>query len=401
MFPAVPFIFHSLAETRRAERADMQSLRLCISAGAPLSQATYDLFHDRFGRPIRQLYGCSEAGSVTINLGDNPTGSWDSVGTPMRGIDIALIGEDGVRHARGASGEIVFRSDALTAGYVGEGETTNEVFDGGWFRTGDVGRIDGSGNLFVTGRTKLFISTSGFKVDPFEVEAVLRTQPGVGDVVVVGAHGDRGEEIVKAVVVPDHADARRVAPAPTARDGLPRPVGAVQGAADRRVPRRDPPQPIGQDLAQVPGLMPGSDGSGLTGRPPFPFIVGCGRSGSTLLRAMCDGHPDLAVPPESHFVVQLAPRGRAANRPFDARAFVDQLGASDRFRLWEIDREVLTEAFAASRPEDYPQAVRQVFGLWAATRGKSRYADKTPVYVLHMPRAGAPVPGSGVRPPRS
>ena len=206
VFPAVPFIFHSLAETRRAERADMQSLRLCISAGAPLSQATYDLFHDRFGRPIRQLYGCSEAGSVTINLGDNPTGSWDSVGTPMRGIDIALIGEDGVRHARGASGEIVFRSDALTAGYVGEGETTNEVFDGGWFRTGDVGRIDGSGNLFVTGRTKLFISTSGFKVDPFEVEAVLRTQPGVGDVVVVGAHGDRGEEIVKAVVVPDHAD---------------------------------------------------------------------------------------------------------------------------------------------------------------------------------------------------
>jgi long-chain acyl-CoA synthetase len=207
VFPAVPFIFHSLAETRRAERSDMQSLRLCISAGASLSQATYDLFHDRFGHPIRQLYGCSEAGSVTINLDDDPTGSWDSVGTPMRGIDIALIGEDGVRHARGASGEIAFRSDALTAGYVGESETTNEVFDGGWFRTGDVGRIDDSGNLFVTGRTKLFISTSGFKVDPFEVEAVLRTQPGVGDVVVVGAQGDRGEEIVKAVVVADLPDA--------------------------------------------------------------------------------------------------------------------------------------------------------------------------------------------------
>ena len=58
----------------------------------------------------------------------------------------------------------------------------------------------------MTGRTKLFISTSGFKVDPIEVETVLRAQPGVGDVVVVGVPGDRGEEIVKAVVVPDTAD---------------------------------------------------------------------------------------------------------------------------------------------------------------------------------------------------
>ena len=206
LFPAVPFIFHSLAETRRAERADLQTLRLCFSAGAPLSQATYDLFHDRFGHPIRQLYGCSEAGSVTINLDDDASGTWDSVGKPMRGIDLAVIGDDGVRHARGATGEIVFRSHALTAGYVGEGETTNEVFEDGWFRTGDLGHVDDAGNLYVTGRTKLFISTSGFKVDPFEVETVLRAQPGVGDVVVVGVPGDRGEEIVKAVVVPDHAD---------------------------------------------------------------------------------------------------------------------------------------------------------------------------------------------------
>jgi hypothetical protein len=120
------------------------------------------------------------------------------------------------------------------------------------------------------------------------------------------------------------------------------------------------------------------------GRPPFPFIVGCGRSGSTLLRAMCDGHPDLTVPPESHFVVQLMPGRRAANRPFDAGAFVDQLAASERFRLWEIDRQSIVDSFAPSPPEDYAQAVRTVFGLWASTRGKRRYSDKTPVYVLHI-----------------
>ena len=263
-----------------------------------------------------------------------------------------------------------------------------------------------AGNLFVAGRTKLFISTSGFKVDPFEVEAVLRAQPGVADVVVVGAQGDRGEEIVKAVVVPDPAHADAGAPAARAADRLPRPVGAVQGAANRRVPRRDPPQPARQDPAQVPCLiLRGSDirGSEIHGsdiRPPFPFIVGCGRSGSTLLRAMCDGHPDLAVPPESHFVVQLAPRRRAARRPFDAGAFVDRLGRERAVPPVGDRPRRIVEAFAASPPQDYPQAVRTVFGLWASARGKSRYADKTPVYVLHVRELARAVPGVGVRPPR-
>jgi long-chain acyl-CoA synthetase len=76
---------------------------------------------------------------------------------------------------------------------------------GGWFRTGDLGHLDASGNLYVTGRTKLFISTSGYKVDPFEVEDVLRRHPAVADVVVVGAAGSAGDQVVKAVVVPRHA----------------------------------------------------------------------------------------------------------------------------------------------------------------------------------------------------
>ncbi len=203
MFPAVPFIFHTLAETRRSTRADVAALRLCISAGAPLAPETYELFHARFGTPIRQLYGCSEAGSVTINLDPDPTSSCASVGRPMRGVDLVVVDEDGVSRPPGESGEIEFRSSALTAGYVGADPAADELFHDGWFRTGDLGHLDDTGNLYVTGRTKLFISTSGFKVDPFEVEAVLRAHPDVADVVVVGTKGDRGEEVVKAVVVPD------------------------------------------------------------------------------------------------------------------------------------------------------------------------------------------------------
>jgi long-chain acyl-CoA synthetase len=248
-FPGVPFIFQTLAETRRAERADVSSLRLCISAGAPLAPETFDLFQVRFGTPIRQLYGCSEAGSVTIDLDADPTVSRVSAGRPMRGIDVQVVDEEGRARPGGETGEIEFRSPALTAGYVGEHAAANEAFHDGWFRTGDLGHVDETGNLYVTGRTKLYISTSGFKVDPFEVEAALRAHPGVADVVVVGVKGNLGEEVVKAVVVPDPAAA-------IDRQRLPEELLTVcrEGLAPFKMPRivelRDeiPRSPLGKIL---------------------------------------------------------------------------------------------------------------------------------------------------------
>jgi long-chain acyl-CoA synthetase len=213
MFPSVPFICHTLAETRRAERADTRSLRLCFTAGAPLARATYDLFTARFGLPLRQLYGCSEAGSVTINLDDDTDGLAGSVGRPIKGIDLAVVGEGDEPKAPGESGEITFASNAAATGYVGgEPDAERPAFAGGWFRTGDLGHVDRAGNLYVTGRSKLFIATSGYKVDPVEVEDVLRQHPAVADVVVLGSHGSLGEEVVKAVVVegPDGGDNRQL-----------------------------------------------------------------------------------------------------------------------------------------------------------------------------------------------
>ena len=142
---------------------------------------------------------------MTINLDDDASGTWDSVGRPMCGIDVVVIGDGGVRHARGANGEIAFRSDALTAGYVGEGETTNSVFEDGWFRTGDLGHLDGAGNLWVTGRT----SCSSRRVvqgRPVRGRDGAPCPAGCRRRRRRRAPGDRGEEIVKAVVVPDHAD---------------------------------------------------------------------------------------------------------------------------------------------------------------------------------------------------
>jgi long-chain acyl-CoA synthetase len=210
VFPTVPFIGQTLAETRRAERAETGSLRLCFTAGAPLARETFDLWGARFGIPLRQLYGCSEAGSVTINLDDDVDATAASVGRPMKGIELAVVRPDGEPCAPGESGEVSFASPAATTRYEGlDPEANAASFVGGWFRTGDLGHLDAGGNLHVTGRTKLFISTSGYKVDPFEVEDVLRRHPLVADVVVVGAAGSAGDQVVKAVVVPrDGADER-------------------------------------------------------------------------------------------------------------------------------------------------------------------------------------------------
>jgi len=97
-------------------------------------------------------------------------------------------------------------------------------------------------------------------------------------------------------------------------------------------------------------------------RPIFPFVVGCSRSGTTLLRALLDAHPLLAVPPESHFAV--LPRLRLRRDPW--------------FRLWDIDPPDLRGLGVAD-------AVRAVFAAYAAAHGKPRYADKTPHYVSHLP----------------
>ena len=106
--------------------------------------------------------------------------------------------------------------------------------------------------------------------------------------------------------------------------------------------------------------------------PNFPFVVGCSRSGTTLLRAMLDAHPQVAVPPESHFVVALDGTG--------GRKLRRALARDPWFALWGIDPPEL-----GSRVP-FADGVRAVFAAYAAQQGKLRYADKTPHYVSHLPR---------------
>jgi len=201
VFPGVPFTFRLLAEAPRD--ADMSSLRWCFSAGTALPQGVFDAFLERFGVPVRQLYGSSETGTLAANLDADPIATFLSVGRPIGDVDVKVVDDDGEPVATGTVGELVVSSPALTSGYLDQPELTAAAFHDGWYATGDLGRLDEQGRVFITGRKKLLIPVGGYKVDPIEVEDVLNAHPAIAEAIVVGVPGENaGEEIVKAAVVP-------------------------------------------------------------------------------------------------------------------------------------------------------------------------------------------------------
>lgn len=203
IMPGVPFVFSALADTPEDVQADVSSLRLCFSAGNFLSKEIFDKFMSRFGMPVRQLYGCTEVGSFSINLEPGNDIRYDSVGFPMQNNEVRIVDEDGSILPDGTVGEIAIKSAALTRGYYNMPELNKEAFKDGYFLTGDLGKKDEEGRLYITGRKKIFIEVGGNKVDPLEIEDVLITHPKVKEVVVVGIKGHFDGEMIKAVIVPD------------------------------------------------------------------------------------------------------------------------------------------------------------------------------------------------------
>lgn len=121
---------------------------------------------------------------------------------------------------------------------------------------------------------------------------------------------------------------------------------------------------------------------------PFVFLVGANGSGTTLHRAILDSHPDLAIPGESHFIVDLASKRPVyeADHGFDVAALVSDLSVHRRFINWGIPAADLAEQLSDGPAIDtYPEAIRRVFQIYAEGEGKSRYGDKTQSYIHHIP----------------
>jgi hypothetical protein len=123
---------------------------------------------------------------------------------------------------------------------------------------------------------------------------------------------------------------------------------------------------------------------------PFPFVVGCNRSGTTLLRAMLDAHPALAVPPEAYFTLR-ALRPGSPDAPFDAGARVVEIEANRSFATWALPPGAL-HGLTTAPPADPAELIRAVYRIYAEHHAKARAGDKTPRHVLHVAAIAAALP---------
>jgi acyl-CoA synthetase (AMP-forming)/AMP-acid ligase II len=217
VFPGVPAGFEMLAGPAGATLA-IPTLRVAYAAGAPLPRTVFDHFHRNFATAITQLYGATEIGSVTFNAPwelDGAAFDPASVGRGMRGVSIRILDVDANSPLPpNAEGQV-----AITAPWMFEGYTSSpaELIDG-HYPTGDLGRLDAHGRLFLTGRLKLLIDVGGMKVNPLEVEAVLQRHPAVAACVILPVRQSATVHRIKAIIVPKDpatpppvADLRRLA----------------------------------------------------------------------------------------------------------------------------------------------------------------------------------------------
>lgn len=198
VFIGVPYFYQLFLRTHLDHSPDLSTLRVALSAGAPLDALVASGCRERFGLRIRSLYGLTETGVVAVNRsGDHR----DGVGRPLHGTTVEVVDQEGRSVEDGTEGEIVVTSRAAATEYLHLPEVSREAFCDGRFHSGDLGRRDAGGQLHISGRLKTLINVSGNKVDPGEVENTLVAHPQISDVAVVGCPHPSFGETVKAVLV--------------------------------------------------------------------------------------------------------------------------------------------------------------------------------------------------------
>jgi malonyl-CoA/methylmalonyl-CoA synthetase len=204
VFMGVPTLYVRLLGEPGLTAGACRHMRLFISGSAPMLVETFDAFRARTGHTILERYGMSE----TVMLTSNPYRTEDgerrggTVGFPLPGVELRIRAEKGGLAAPGEIGGIEVRGPNVFAGYWRMPEKTKDEFsDDGWFRTGDVGKVDAAGYVTIVGRSKDLIISGGYNVYPAEVEGSINELPGVAESAVVGVpHPDFGECVVAVVV---------------------------------------------------------------------------------------------------------------------------------------------------------------------------------------------------------
>lgn len=200
VFCGVPSMFSVLIKTR--QKAAFPRLKFAISGGDSISRENIEAFEKNFGCPIVEGYGLSEASPVVCLNPLYGVRKAGSIGIPLPGIETRVVDGDGRDLPPGEIGELLVRGPNVMKGYYKREEETGEVLRDGWLHTGDLARRDGDGYLYIAGRKKELIITSGFNVYPREVEEALAAHPLVAEAAVIGVPHPLKGEVVKAYVVP-------------------------------------------------------------------------------------------------------------------------------------------------------------------------------------------------------
>jgi long-chain acyl-CoA synthetase len=200
-FTAVNTLFAALLNTPGFDEVDFSGLRVCVGGGMAVQPAVAKRWAEVTGVEIAQGYGLTETSPAAIIM---PTGSeyTGSIGLPISSTDVMIAGDDGNPLAVGEIGEICVKGPQVMEGYWKRPAETSEVMlPGGWLRTGDIGRMDDKGYVYIEDRKKDMINVSGFNVYPNEVENVVVEMDGILEAAAIGVPDEHSGEVVKVFAV--------------------------------------------------------------------------------------------------------------------------------------------------------------------------------------------------------
>jgi long-chain acyl-CoA synthetase len=201
IFTGVPFIFILMVHAAEEEgiKRDLSSLRLCYSGGAPISTGIIKRFHRLYGLAVVQFWGLTEATSHLTCQPIDGSGKLGSVGKALSGWKVKIVADNSQELPPNKPGEMIV-SGPMMKGYYNNRRATAETIRDGWLYTGDIGKADENGELFILGRKKEMIIAKGQNIYPGDIEEVLYTCPKVAEAAVVGMPDELRGEVVRAVI---------------------------------------------------------------------------------------------------------------------------------------------------------------------------------------------------------
>ena len=201
-FTGVNTLFNGLLNTPGFADLDFSSLQLCVGGGMAVQEAVAKKWKKVTGCPIIQGYGLTETSPTAIVVPLRMEDFTGTIGLPVPSTDVRICDDDGNDVPLGELGEICIRGPQVMEGYWQRpDETAKVMFPGGWFRTGDIGRMDEGGFTYIEDRKKDMILVSGFNVYPNEIEGVVVEVNGVLEAAAIGVPDEKSGEIVKLYVV--------------------------------------------------------------------------------------------------------------------------------------------------------------------------------------------------------